>query len=271
MVIALEACYSGSIFDQNLLKANSNIYAITAANSNETSYSEFIQFDTYLSDVFTSNWIYSLISCEKPDSTLAEQYEIVKSKTKRSHVSQFGDLQLAKNTRLNEFLHPFDAKNLTAKCLRKSKLDKLNDTDRSISSNLDTKLSKFEYLSKDAQLTGHQNALLKQLKAGRFYLKNHFLRLGFKIANLLKLDFENLSKNDESIKDRKCYEHLVNVYHQNCYKINQHPFLSQYLHFFYKACNSLMNTSDKTIKNDQLQSLIIGECKELKHFKIQIE
>lgn len=286
MVVALEACYSGSIFDGDLLKSNLNIYSMTAANSNEVSYSKFYDYDlaTYLSDVFSQNLIYSLISCEKNDSTLEVEYDLVKNQTKTSHVSQFGNVMMAKTTKLNEFLSSTNSTIVKDKCSKKRELDLLTNDDRLVWASSEVKFMNHFFMVNDEDHLSKQNEstisyhkeLLEKIRNARKHLKDHFFGINEKIAKLLDLNFKNLLKNDDRIRDRKCYEDLVHVYHQNCYKINEHTYLSRYLHMFYKACNSLkdnfLNEQDKRIKNEQMQSLVIDQCKlERTKFTIKVD
>lgn len=275
MLVTLEACYSGSIFDQNLLKSNLSIYAITASNSKEESFAEFydLKKDTYLSDIFTQNWINSWISCEKTDSTLAEQYEIVRNRTNTSHVSQFGNLNLAKSTKINDFLYPSAIKGLAnQKCINRRVAGRTSP-DRLVSPSSDVKFTAYEHLSKQDKLSDEHTRVIEELRKGRHFLKEHILKLSERLAGLLNLSSTALLNHDEMIEDRECYEQLVHVYHQNCFKINEHTYLSRYLQIFYKACNALINDKMKSTKIKQLETAIIEQCKSLepKDFKIKIQ
>ena len=54
----VEACESGSMFDK-LLPKNINVYATTAANSEESSYACYYDdnLQTYLGDLYSVNWM----------------------------------------------------------------------------------------------------------------------------------------------------------------------------------------------------------------------
>lgn len=58
MVLYIEACESGSMFE-NLLADNINVYATTAANSQESSYACYWdqELQTYLGDLYSVNWM----------------------------------------------------------------------------------------------------------------------------------------------------------------------------------------------------------------------
>lgn len=169
-------------------------------------------------------------------------------------------MQLAKTTKLEEFLYPVDSNGLKEKCVNKNKLDKINASKRLLTPSKDVKLAIFEYLKKKNKLNEHHLRIIERIKKARAYLKDHVFKLGRSIAKALNLDFNKLSKNDEGIKDRKCYENIVQLYHRNCYKINEHTYLGEYLHFFYKACNSLIGKEDKDAKTKELENLILNQC-----------
>jgi len=95
MVIYIEACESGSMFD-NILDDDMNIYATTASDDDHSSYAYY--FDekrgVYLADLYSINWMqdsqYNMTSGE----TLLSQYELVKLLTNESTVEEFGDLSI---------------------------------------------------------------------------------------------------------------------------------------------------------------------------------
>ncbi|KHJ77839.1 peptidase C13 family protein [Oesophagostomum dentatum] len=59
LVFYLEACESGSMFE-HVLKSNINVYAVTAANSQESSWGTYCENDMKLpclGDLFSVNWM----------------------------------------------------------------------------------------------------------------------------------------------------------------------------------------------------------------------
>lgn len=78
MVIYIEACESGSMFE-NLLPTNWNIYATTAANSRESSYAAYCGSDAVinrkninscLGDLYSVNWMEDLDAANTNTETL---------------------------------------------------------------------------------------------------------------------------------------------------------------------------------------------------------
>lgn len=103
LVIFMEACYSGSMFD-GLLPNNIGIYAVTAANDTESSWGIFCPPDaeingvnmyTCLGDMFSVHWMDIAASNDMSTMTLGEIYTTVAVLTNESHVMEYGDMSLA--------------------------------------------------------------------------------------------------------------------------------------------------------------------------------
>ena len=89
MVLYIEACESGSMFE-NILKDDINVYAVTAANSKESSWGTYCppqdkvngkSMRTCLGDLFSVNWMENADEVEMDAETLEEQFDIIKTKT----------------------------------------------------------------------------------------------------------------------------------------------------------------------------------------------
>jgi len=81
------------------LPTNLNIYATTASNAKESSWGTYcppddkvngVSIKSCLGDLYSINWMENADSVGKKE-TLAQQYSIVKQKTSKSHVMQYGD------------------------------------------------------------------------------------------------------------------------------------------------------------------------------------
>ncbi|KAL9227261.1 hypothetical protein vseg_002974 [Gypsophila vaccaria] len=112
LVFYLEACESGSMFE-GILPEGLNIYATTAANSIESSWGTYCPgdipspppgYDTCLGDTYSVAWMEDSERHNLQTETLRHQYELVKSRASNgdsyygSHVMQYGDLKLNKDT-----------------------------------------------------------------------------------------------------------------------------------------------------------------------------
>ncbi|KAK4479233.1 hypothetical protein RD792_014744 [Penstemon davidsonii] len=101
MVIYLEACESGSMFE-GLLPENLNIYATTAASATEDSYPTYCYdnlppgYDVCLGDLYSVSWMEDSEKHDLRSETLAQQFQVVKRRTGSSDVMEYGNLVLAK-------------------------------------------------------------------------------------------------------------------------------------------------------------------------------
>ncbi|KAK3749747.1 hypothetical protein RRG08_046252 [Elysia crispata] len=98
MLFYVEACESGSMFSNFTALSHVNVFATTAANPDEPS--EGCYFDnkrqTALGDVYSVNWMQDSDKENLRQETLSQQYKLVKSETKTSHVMEYGDLSMGK-------------------------------------------------------------------------------------------------------------------------------------------------------------------------------
>jgi legumain len=93
MVLYIEACESGSMFE-NLLLNNINIYATTASNADESSYACYYddKRGTYLGDVYSVVWMEDSDVEKLDQESLHQQFLITQKNTNTSHVMEYGDL-----------------------------------------------------------------------------------------------------------------------------------------------------------------------------------
>ncbi|XP_076881112.1 vacuolar-processing enzyme beta-isozyme-like [Bidens hawaiensis] len=112
MVIYVEACESGSIFE-GLIPENLNIYVTTASNANESSYGTYCpgmtppppqEYKTCLGDLYSVSWMEDSDLKDLATETLEEQYLTVKMRTLNnyssygSHVMQYGTQCISNET-----------------------------------------------------------------------------------------------------------------------------------------------------------------------------
>ena len=99
MVLYIEACESGSMFDK-ILASDINVYAVTAANPFESSWGTYcppndivqnVEINSCLGDLFSVVWMEATEQENISKVTLDQQFEIVKNLTDKSHVMRYGD------------------------------------------------------------------------------------------------------------------------------------------------------------------------------------
>lgn len=98
LVFYLEACESGSMFD-GILKDNIGVYAITAANPDESSWGTYCYPDdqvngthinSCLGDLFSVNWMEDSEAHDVHKESLVTQFNSVLKTTDKSHVMKYG-------------------------------------------------------------------------------------------------------------------------------------------------------------------------------------
>ncbi|XP_020167168.1 vacuolar-processing enzyme beta-isozyme 1-like [Aegilops tauschii subsp. strangulata] len=106
MVIYVEACESGSIFE-GLMPQDQNIYVTAASNAVESSWAAYCPDDgtppppeyfTCLGDLYSVSWMEDSETQNLKNETIKQQYEVVKARTaprnesiRGSHVMEYGD------------------------------------------------------------------------------------------------------------------------------------------------------------------------------------
>uniref|UniRef100_A0A175YME9 Legumain prodomain domain-containing protein n=1 Tax=Daucus carota subsp. sativus TaxID=79200 RepID=A0A175YME9_DAUCS len=106
MVIYVEACESGSIFE-GLLPDDMNIYVQTASNATENSWATYCpgnldhpppkEYTTCLGDLFSVAWMENSETRGSKDETLEQQYlKVSKRASNYSHVSEYGAKEMHK-------------------------------------------------------------------------------------------------------------------------------------------------------------------------------
>ncbi|KAK8788853.1 hypothetical protein V5799_021374 [Amblyomma americanum] len=97
MVIYVEACHSGSLFDR-LLPNNLNVYATTAAKPYQNSFSCY--YDSYrnvpLGDEYSVKWMEHAEENDLIATSLRTQFAHVQRETEESHVMEYGDISIAR-------------------------------------------------------------------------------------------------------------------------------------------------------------------------------
>lgn len=135
MIIYVEACESGSIFE-GLMPEDLNIYVTTASNAVESSWGTYCpgmdpppppEFMTCLGDLYSVAWMEDSENHNLKEETVGKQYEAVKMRTSNqntysagSHVMEYGDNNVkAEKLYLYQGFDPANA-NLTENGLRLS-------------------------------------------------------------------------------------------------------------------------------------------------------
>ena len=223
LVFYLEACHSGSMF-KDILPTNISIYAVTAANPDESSWAEYCSYDakingtlmgTCLGDEFSCRFMEDIDSRpgdELKDYSMQEQYEYLVKAVAGSHVMQYGDLEIAKksiyefvNAQVTKFLKivkksvDFILPNLRSMEEEEAKIGKIN--------NENYRLEWFRMQAEESNDLEAENEFYEEVaKQGR----------STKIFQIFNKWFNLPKRNFEKEIDFDCYRKVVNAYEKKC-------------------------------------------------------
>ncbi|XP_048600455.1 vacuolar-processing enzyme delta-isozyme-like isoform X1 [Brassica napus] len=225
MVIYIEACESGSMFE-GLLKTNLNIYAVTASSAEESCSGIYCGY-TYppsppeynglcLGDEFSVSWLEDSELHDMRKETLKQQYQVVKRRTRSSHVCRFGSEEL-----LNDYLVSYigtnpENKNFSLAALTASQISNL--------SLVNTREIPLLYLRKkiqnapvgSPQRQEAQKNLLEEINHRKQIDQNiiEILRLSLKQTDVLDLLTSTRTTGQPVVDDWDCYKTLVTTPYQ---------------------------------------------------------
>ena len=238
MVIYIEACESGSMFE-NLLTDDMNIYATTAANSVESSWGHYCYPDdvingkhigSCLGDYYSINWMEDSDSKDSCSETIGEQFDIVKAKTTNSHVMEFGDKNIKPEV-VGNFEGTCDAPSV--KDLFSTYLNKLKG--------LAVEPFGKTYTSWDSRDIKVQYLFHKYMDS-KDQLDAMELQDEIQHRTLIETKFDRLEKTiklgaRQGLKNHQCYKELVNEYVDAC---GNDEYSLKYFYVFAELCNQDM-------------------------------
>ncbi|KRX10724.1 hypothetical protein PPERSA_03782 [Pseudocohnilembus persalinus] len=271
----METCYSGSMF--TTLPDDIGVYALSAANATQPSLATFCpprdnyingkKLNTCLGDVFSINWMENTENSDIFETTLQQQFEVVKEKTTQSHVLQWGDLQFTNNT-LSEFMAP-----------QKKEYEKQQQTIKSISNdnysvynkvldywkNLQLQFKKgqqiiksqnrnlryanqYQYQQEDGEYQQISNYKIETDYLVRQYqmnpIEDNYLLLQYELLKkkVFKQEFDQFKQKYQISEvqlisddtDFKCYEKLIKKFEKQCFLLNEYA-MSRII-LFYNFC-----------------------------------
>ncbi|XP_042144806.1 legumain-like [Ixodes scapularis] len=236
LVFYVEASESGSMFE-NLLPDDINVYATTAANSDESSYAcywdDFRQ--TYLGDVYSVKWMEDSDREDLHKETLLKQFKIVRSETKTSHVTEFGDLKIA-NLKVSEFQ---GAKSPPPIVLPEAPLDAVDSRDVPIAI-VRKKLQK----ATDPQIKVLLKHELDQMLRNRAFLKEKMVELVSFVTLGDAEKTEQLLKAKIPLRDHTCYEQAVRYFDATCFELSANPHALAHLRLLVNMCEEKISVSE---------------------------
>lgn len=247
MAVYIEACESGSMF-ANQLDDNLNIFAVTAANSMQSSWGTYCSpndkvngksIKTCLGDLFSVNWLENTDACTSLDSeTLQEQYDIVKKQTTKSQVCQFGTKTMGKEP-LADYLTGVDGKKADWWTVMKQKgINTLAANAGQLSDSKD----KFAVDSRDIKLQYLYNlAITDPSEQNYINLKkeiDHRMNIDKVMAELFPVHMDAMMNGTTpNPSDYECYRTLIDHYGETCGAFSDYSL--KYLKLFAAECEAV--------------------------------
>ncbi|MFH4979355.1 hypothetical protein AB6A40_006064 [Gnathostoma spinigerum] len=258
LVFYLEACESGSMFEKNL-PPNMQVYAVTAANGNESSWGCFCENDMKLpclGDLFSVNWILDSEVENLRSETLRKQYDIVKIKTNRSHVQRFGNISIS-----DEHVSEFQGR----KKSDKERYRKFGDRhsfgalwpSRDIYLlELKRQLSRIRFGDPHASAAAILEAKIAKIEEKRRYLR-HFLH-NFVETLVPDSGMANhiFQYHPSAISNLECHDKVVRAFNVHCFNLNTNPFVLNHIYI-------LTNLCEHGIGESIIVNHILGKCSEI--------
>ncbi|XP_005105794.1 legumain-like, partial [Aplysia californica] len=255
MVLYVDSCYSGSMFE-GILPKNINIYSTTAANAHEVGY--LCCYDdyrkAYVGTVYGTTWMYDTDKANVHKETLYQQYEVVKKNCNisahGSHAMQYGDLSMNK-----EVLAQFQAKaegykpcvylnTKEADSIVKSKFTFAGIDLNNPAIDMVQIATTARRLIESRDLSSEKQEQLKAELRHMMLVKEKAESLTKDLVKAAISSPSGVTENDiltgkERVEDSECYKAALSLFSDRCPGINmgRYPFARRNLQAFINLCN----------------------------------
>jgi len=252
----LEACESGSMFD-NTLTNKLKIYAVTAANSHESSWGCYCGTKLIpgncLGDLFSVNWMQDSDKENLNTETLEDQYKIVKQETNLSHVLQFGDKDIW-NEHVSEF-HGDEQAYSYGDDVKPSPHDYAQWPSRDIQL-MGLMMERDRALAENSILADSLNHNIHVLQKKRRYLESEMVKIVKKAVHDPNTRNRVLTQYPSSITKQECHHNVVHTFNRICFNVNLNPYALKYIYV-------LSNLCELGIDSGRLVTMLMDHCVDL--------
>ncbi|KAH9371515.1 hypothetical protein HPB48_017502 [Haemaphysalis longicornis] len=238
MVIYIEACESGSMFD-GLLPSNVNVYATTAANPDESSYACYMDDyrQVYLGDVYSVKWMEDSDREDLHKETLIDQYKLVKKETTTSHVMEYGDMNLGKLP-VSEFQGEKDAQRIV-----------VPDAPLDAVSSRDVPIAILQHKLRKASSPAAKRSIMRKLQLAlrrRSFLDDKVAQIASIISENNEESTRALLSEKRPLRDFDCYERAVRHFSAHCFNLSKNPYALGRLRVLVNMCEMEYDIEDIT-------------------------
>ncbi|KAI6173155.1 Legumain [Aphelenchoides besseyi] len=253
----LEACESGSMFEK-VLPQNINVYAMTAANSAESSFGCYCGTSAKLSiclgDSFSVNWLQDSDAENLHTESLEKQYEVVKNETKESHVQKFGTLSITSEP-VADFQGEEDAP-------PQKPTDNIHDYEQWPSRDIPIKsLEARMKFTNSEELQRSLAAQIAEIHLKRKYLHEHVLSFVRKLIHDPNIQNNMMERTPGAIKNLDCHHDIVHVFNRICFRFGSNPYATNYV-------KVLANLCDYGLETERILRELMDHCLDIEHTDI---
>jgi len=250
MVLYIEACESGSMFNRHKLPTNINIFATTAANGVESSYACYYdkKRQTYLGDVYSVKWLENSDASDFTKETLEKQFNVVKQETNTSHVEQFGDMSISTMT-LTEFQG--DGETAFDNTTKPSPAVPIVDAIPSPEVPLQIMYNKLRD-AKSQEDRAHALRMLSEESQVQHVIRKTIRQVVERLVSN-KQKQHRIINTPATPFNFPCYENAVTVFRKNCFNFNKFEHALRHVYV-------LSNLCDEGLNKDSVQHAIEKTC-----------
>jgi len=232
LVFYIEACFSGSMFYRRL-PTDKNVYAITAANERESSWSCYYDQlrKTALADDFSIKWMQDSETHNLHSRSLNQQFYAVRAGVDMSHVCQFGDTRGIGNMAVSNFQGDAMAlySNFSSPIVPVGKLIK----------SWDVPYMSLVYQLEDAKTPEERMEILQKLQVeeeAKFMVHESMKSIVGKIVKDPSI-FMAPQKTATTEEQDHCYEQAVVKFDEACTQFSKYDHYKRDLHIFANLCS----------------------------------
>ncbi|XGW02895.1 hypothetical protein V3C99_014713 [Haemonchus contortus] len=240
LVFYLETCESGSMF-HNILKKNINVYAVTAANPDESSYATYCFEDPRLpclGDEFSVTWMDDSDETDITLETLNEQFDHVRDLVEESHVQRYGNATMSK--------FPVSWFHGSGKVKKVPKVMNKNRRRSGKWPSRDVELMYLERMKHFGLATAEADDRISEIHKERQRIEAVFENL---VDSLVKDQTERSRILEErgGVEDLDCHDDVVTSLDSVCPDISKHDYVLKFMNVLNNLCTKF-NDSAKIIK-----------------------
>jgi len=235
MVLYIEACEAGSMF-RGILPNNTNVFATTASNYNESSWGWYCDEGTCLGDLYSINWMEDSDKEDIEKESLADQFEIVRNLTTKSHVMEYGDLTISKLV-VGQFQ---GEKNAPSKTLPEVSVEHGVPSPEIPLHVLYKKMSVAKTTQQKEQIQSQIDDLLEK----RAHLDTMVKKIVARLSSSLNHHNHLLSAKPENPIKLDCHHKLVKAFSRHCFNFGKNAYALRYVSILANICEDGLDANE---------------------------